>query len=212
MMVRVVLAAMLLVHTPVRAQEADDAEPPSLDELLGLEETPPRPTDDRPLPDTNRNELDRKLAGQDLGDAFVDAVHLMEEAAQRLRTARDTGIDTQRTQEEILRKLDQIIASAQQGQSSNSSSSSDSQQSQPDHRQQQQNNQQSGSNGEENTNAPARQEGRLLPQGAANAAAWGQLRERLRDALVQGLNDPFSSMYRAMTEEYYKRLAEGDRR
>ncbi len=211
MIVRVILVVMLL-HTPVWAQATGDDEPPSLDELLGLEDASPQRSADRSLPDTNENELERKLAGEEVGEAFVDAVRLMEEAAQRLRAAGDTGIDTQRAQEEILRKLDQIIESAQQGQSSSSSSSSDSQQNQPDQQQQQQNNQQSSSNSEENTDAPAEQEGRLLPQGAANAAAWGQLRARLRDALVQGLNDPFSSMYRSMTEEYYKRLAEGNRR
>ena len=45
-----------------------------------------------------------------------------------------------------------------------------------------------------------------IPPGGA--ARWGNLPEHLRDALTQGVTDRFSSMYKATTEKYYKRLAE----
>jgi len=187
------------------AQEA----PPTLDELLGLDDQGEAPRTDEGVPvnDPSRNELDRKLDASQVSEAFVEAVGLMDETAHRISSASDTGITTQRLQEEILRKLDQILASAQESQSSSSSSSSDPQQDQPD--QQQQNNQQRQNSSAENSrDAPPQQDGTLLPSTTPSAARWGALRGRVRDALTQGTNDPFSALYRSMTEAYYKRLAE----
>lgn len=221
----VVVALLALVAGAARAQVEESpprgaAAPPSaerlptLDELLGLEESGPPREDERGLPmdDPTRRELDRTLDGSEVGEAFVEAVSLMEESAQRIRVGRDTGLTTQRLQEDILRKLDQIIESSQQGQSSSSSSSSDPQQNQPDQQQQDTQRNQNSSSSSENTEAPAEQDGRLGSPGSLNTASWGALRERLREALTQGTSDPFSSLYRSMTEEYYKRLAEGERR
>ena len=42
----------------------------------------------------------------------------------------------------------------------------------------------------------------------AEGADWGALPERTRDALLEGLSDSFSSLYRRLTEAYYRRLAE----
>ena len=39
-------------------------------------------------------------------------------------------------------------------------------------------------------------------------AAWGNLPERVRDSLLEGSSDYFSALYEAMTEAYYKRIAE----
>jgi hypothetical protein len=39
-------------------------------------------------------------------------------------------------------------------------------------------------------------------------AAWGNLPARVRDQLMQGRHDQFSSLYESMTETYYRRLAE----
>jgi hypothetical protein len=39
-------------------------------------------------------------------------------------------------------------------------------------------------------------------------AAWGNLPERVRDSLLEGSSDYFSSLYEAMTEAYYKKIAE----
>ena len=43
---------------------------------------------------------------------------------------------------------------------------------------------------------------------AERVDAWGNLPPRLRDELLQGLEDRFSPLYRDLTELYYQRLAE----
>ena len=208
-----VLGAAAL-HT--RAQDEDpqpEEQLPSLDELLGLEDAE-TPRDGEAI-DPARADLDRTLESPgSLGDAFEQAVRLMDDSADRLRTAKDTGIVTQRIQEDILTRLQTLIDQAQQQQSSSSSSSSSSQQQQ----QQQQNqpnqqNQQSQTpqraDGEpsEGADAPAGQDARP-GQATLNAAAWGALPERLRDSLLQGSAEGYSSLYRSLTEAYYRRLAE----
>lgn len=196
------------------ARPTPPADPlPGLDELLGIEGERRAGEESRELPpaeDPSRRELERRLSGEEVGEAFVQAVTLMGETADRLETARDAGVVTQRLQEDILRKLDQIIAATQDGQSGSSSSAQQQpeQQNQPNQQQQQQN--QQGEQSDSAQDAPQLQRGELAPQGPADAAAWGALRERVRDALTQGTSDPFSSMYRSLTEAYYRRLAEGD--
>ena len=37
---------------------------------------------------------------------------------------------------------------------------------------------------------------------------WGALPERVRDMLLQGREEKFSSLYEQLTREYYRRLAE----
>ena len=196
---------------PAAAQDADPL--PTLDELLGTEGGASEGGDEVELPeDEGETELDRLLSGQEIVDEFRSAVDLMNRSAERLGGARDTGLTTQRMQEDVLRALDKLIADAQQrGQQSSSSSSSSSQQQQQG--QQQQPGQQSspqasqGDNRGE-ANAPGGQEGALGPEQAADLAAWGNLPARFRDALVQGASDRFSATYRRLTEEYYRRLAE----
>lgn len=234
-----VLAAALALTGAAWAQPADDppkdeqpsaekSDPPAeepipdLDDLLGL------PKDDRPaaperpegeLPevvDPAKADLDRKLTGQEMAEQFQQAVRLMNETSVRLEGARDAGVVTQRMQEDIIRKLDMIIQAAQQQQSRRSSSQSqrNQQQDPQDQPQQQQGQQQrntaQGENRDERT-PPARREGPLDAQPGGHGAAWGALPARVRDALLQGSSDRFSSMYQKMTEEYYRRLAEEER-
>lgn len=201
------------VDPPKDEPTNDDADTlPSLDELLGLptSEVPTEtPGDDLPLTDPADRELDRKLSGNEIGEAFQQAVQLMDETADRLGAGRDYGLTTQRLQEDILRKLDQIIASAGQGSGSSSSSSSseaNAPQNQPD--QQQQSQSSKGGQSTDTGSPPSSHDGPLNPIAAASEAAWGALPTRVRDALLQGTSDPFSVMYRSMTEAYYRRLAE----
>lgn len=188
----------------------------SLDDLLGLptsDSPTPDAGDELPLADPVDRELDRKLSGEQIGQAFEQAVTLMGETADRLGTGHDYGLTTQRLQEDILRKLDQIIASAGQGGSSSSSSSSsesNAPQNQPD--QQQQSQASKGGQSTQGGTPPSRQDGALNPLAVSQQAAWGALPARVRDALLQGTSDPFSVLYRSMTESYYRRLAEEDRR
>ena len=194
---------------------------PSLDELLGLAE--PGSQADAPtarLPEEpGRAALDEKLSAEEAAEAFQQAVKLMEQTADRLDPGLDTGLVTQRLQEDAVRKLDTVIAAAMQNQQNSSSSSSSSsqqqeQQQQPNQRQQQQQQAQRNENqkGEPNEGqSPSRQNGSLNSV-ELNAAAWGALPARLRDALVQGSSDRFSSIYQTMTEQYYRRLAEEPKR
>ncbi|MEL7471877.1 MAG: hypothetical protein AAGK04_01055 [Planctomycetota bacterium] len=220
--------------TPVASPEASDAksaetkavtqpesptdELPSLDELLGLEEedTPPATDDAMPIGplDPDAMELDRRLSGEEIPDEIESAVGLMGDVASRLQTSMDTGLTTQRIQEDIIRKLDQVIEAAQEQQQQSSSSSSSGDPSgdpnqQPPQPQQGQQQQQAGEgDNQSESTPPGRQDGNLNPQLAPSRAAWGSLPERTRDALLQGSGDRFSAMYERLTEAYYKRLAE----
>jgi len=195
----------LLPIAPALAQDkADPPDPlPTLDELLGTEGEASDGAGAAAMPGEAEEELDRLLSGREVVDEFRAAVELMDRSARRLGASSDTGINTQRMQEDVLRKLDKLIADANRRsqQSSNSSSSSSSgQQQQPQPRQDAEN--------RDERAPPGGQNGPLGPEQAADLAAWGALPARLRDALVQGSSDRFSATYRKLTEAYYRRLAE----
>lgn len=178
---------------------------PTLDELLGLEA--PEDTPDN-------TEIERALTAQEAGEAFSNAVVLMGDAADRIGASRDTGLTTQRMQEDIIRKLDQVIESAQNNQNSGSGSSSSSSSSSPQQQpNQQQQNSESPSDGsgepDDSSTPPGSNEvGSNNLNGAR--AKWGNLPDRLRDALNQGLDEPYSKLYKTLTERYYKALAEDE--
>lgn len=181
---------------------------PDLDELLGLPRQRSEPAPGRAL--------DRELSEGAGTEPFEQAVDLMRRAAERL-VARDAGIETQRLQEETLRRLDQLIAQARRQRGRGQQQ----QQQQQDQRQQQQAGRQSSQEasqamsegpGDRTPVGPPRTEGALDPAVVAAGASWGHLPEHVRQALVQGLSDRFSSLYQRLTEEYYRRLAEDSRR
>ncbi|MBL4810298.1 MAG: hypothetical protein JKY43_09630 [Phycisphaerales bacterium] len=177
---------------------------PSLDELLGLPE--PEESQDTRL-------IDEALSAQQAGEAFAQAVGLMGGVADRIAANSDTGLTTQRMQEEIIRKLQQVIDSAQQNQNSSggsSSSSSSSSQQQPNQQSQQSNTQSQGSGEPSDGSTPPGSTDVGANNLSAAHARWGHLPERLRDALSQGLDEPYSQLYRRLTEQYYKTLAEDD--
>jgi len=203
---------------------SEPAELPSLDELLGLPDADAPAGDggadasDLPLLDPEdpaAADLDRRLSGEELPEEIQAAVALMGDTADRLELSMDLGLTTQRMQEDIVRRLDQIIEAAgeQQQQQSSSSSSSSGSQNQPN---QQPPRPQQGEEGEQNqqgqgegeSTPPGRQDGELSPELRASRAAWGALPERTRDALLQGSGERFSSLYQRLTEAYYRRLAE----
>ncbi|MEM1446867.1 MAG: hypothetical protein AAGF84_12480 [Planctomycetota bacterium] len=230
---------VLLVSCSVNLASAQDQ--PTLDELLDLappaEASPPdegaavnqEPTASEPL---IVDGLEERLTGEQMADTFVDAVRDMDRVADRLGDARDPGLDTQRMQESILARLDQLIEAAQQQQSSSSSSSSSSSgsssnqdssaqnagqdsgqgsQPQPGGSQGQAAAGQPGGDGENPGGFSPGQVGPIDPgQGAIDEvrSEWGSLPPRLRDELTNGLDEPYSPVYRNLTEAYYRRLAE----
>lgn len=199
-------------ETEEQEAESDLETLPDLDDLLGLE--PADDVDDSDV-DPDQAELERLLDAQQAADAFAQAVTQMRDAAELLEVAHDPGLRTQRTQEEILKRLDVLIEQAQQNQSSSSSQSSSSQP-RPQQRsgqQQQQAAQSQASQGAQGDNTqemlpPGGQSGRLNDVLDAARAAWGSLPPRVRDTLLQGSSDRFSSLYESLTEAYYRRLAE----
>lgn len=198
------LVLLSVVHVQSFAAADEPTRVPSLDELLGLEEA---------QDSVDTSGIDQALSPQEAGEAFTQAVGLMSTVADRIGSSSDAGITTQRMQEDILRKLDQIIESAEDNQNSSSggsSSSSSSNQQQPN-QQQQQSESSSSSSGEPTdggTPPGSTEAGSNNLQGAA--ARWGNLPDRLRDALSQGLDEPYSRLYRSLTERYYKQLAEDE--
>jgi len=201
---------------------ASGAVPPakeeSLDDLLGLKK--PADGDTKvEAKDAAKAELDRKLKNDEMDDEFEQAVKLMGETAQRLDTGKDAGLDTQRMQEETLAKLDKLIDMAKSQKSKSKSKKKQSQQQQSDSKDQQQQQSQSSQQNQQGQEAQQQpggnaqggnvgaQSGKLnAPPGAG--AAWGQLPERLRQALMQGSGDFTSAKWESLTREYYKRLAE----
>lgn len=194
------------------AKPADDL--PSLDELLGTGGDKPK---DAAAPDPEKAALDKLLSGEELGQAFEQAVGLMKDAAKRLSDTKDVGLSTQRIQEDALRKLDQLISSLdrqaqqQQQQQQQSQGEQDQPQNQPRQRQQQQSqqtSQQPATGDPQEHDGPELQEGALNPELDSARAAWGALPARVRQMLLQGSNDRFSSLYNRLTQDYYRRLAE----
>jgi len=182
----------------------------NLDDLLGLERQDRREGDSSrgEALDAIEGELDRALSGQEVTQAFQDAVALMGDSARRLSQRRDAGIDTQRMQTEAIRKLETLIEAAQQQQSQQQQQQQgQQQQQQPNQQQQQQQREQRGDNQDEMM-PPGAQDAQLNPGQAADLAAWGALPARMRDALLQGASDRFSTLYRGMTERYFQQLAE----
>jgi hypothetical protein len=198
--------------TPAPAPTPPEEDPlPSLDELLGLPES-----GQGPLDDPSKTDLDRVLNGGEIGNAFRQAVTMMDDVARRMSAARDASLTTQRMQEVIIRRLDQLISSLEQQQQQQQQSSSQQQQQQqqsqssqrvPKQQQSQENQEQQGDNTGQTT-LPDRRDGALSPALDAARASWGNLPERVREMLVQGTSDRFSNIYKDLTESYYKKLAE----
>ena len=186
-------------------QEPPRDDPPTLDELLGLPEASPR-----------RDTPDAALEDDSTSEPFQLAVEGMRDAAQRLESAGDYSIETQRVQQQVVDRLDRLIAQAraQQQQQRQQSRSSDSG-SQQQEQEQSQSDPSRGNPGEEN-GADASGAGPMKPvlenvddrSLHALEEEWGKLPPRLRDALRNVMNEKFSSLYDEHTRRYYQRLAE----
>ncbi len=201
------ILAALLNAALAGAAGADEPVVPTLDELLGLE-----PAGDA---GPDRGALERKLTAREANEEFRRAVDLMGDAARRL-SSNDPGVQTQRIQEDVLRRLDQIIEAAESsgggGGSSSSSSSSAEGQSQPNQGTQARQSARSSADGAAEHAGPALSGVQMNPEVAPDGATWGNLPQRDREAVSQGVNDRYSALYRRLTELYYRRLAEQEGR
>ena len=190
-----------------------DKTPPSLDELLGLEGDDAA---EQVAEEKTRDELARRLAEEEAGSMFAEAIVQMGRAAEQLEQRFDTGLGTQRVQEDILKKLDDLLEAAKQQQSMGSPSSSGSSQTptpSPNPGKQgqgappgQQRNQSPDSSQE--GDPPPMQRGDINTMLEEQRSEWGNLPQRIREMLLQGREEKFSSLYERLTREYYRRLAE----
>ncbi len=200
----------------------------SLDDLLKLPGQPKPDPSKRPEPTRPDIKKLPPMGDSEITDALVKAIAEMEEAASRLSQRKDPGLETQRMQESVLRRLDQVIAAAQQRQQQQQQQ----QQGQGQQQQQQQQKQEDGSKQNQEQQAKGQQQkpGQKQPgsnepnqgqvtkgtAGDANAGGpieetrieWGRLPQRVRSELDQGLGEKFSPLYKRLTEMYYRRLAE----
>ena len=208
---------------PATGQETPPKDaPPSLDELLGIEGDEDDAAGVRGA-DTvaereNREELERQLSGKALSNAFEEALAAMAVVADQLSERFDTGLGTQRVQEQILARLAHLIDEARTQQSGGGggagnasakatpspgdpgpSPSSGSQQ-----------NQRPGgdSSDAQEGDPPPMQQGDVNTVLEEGRTEWGNLPQRFRDMLLQGRREKFSSLYERLTNEYYRRLAE----
>ncbi len=228
------LASVVMACALVAAVGAVAQSEPSLDELLGLDPTPAvtgdANTDAAADVRSAAEEVAGVLQGPALSESFEFAVAEMMQVAVQLE-ATEVGLPTQRLQQRILDRLDQLVAAAS---SSPPPSSSGSGQGQPQPRDgdNQQNRPGQGQAGQPgDANQPGQGEQAMQPGGSAPSGGgfspgsaqdpgaaeksldemrseWGALPPRLRDALSDGLDEPYSPVYRDATEAYYRRLAE----
>lgn len=215
-------------EAPPPADEKPAQSPPSssgssgktLDDLLGTGGDESHSQGEQAAEEERRQALEQLLSEEQVSQIFEEILRQMDLSAKRLSREFDPGIGTQRIQEDILAKLNALINQADQqaSQQSSSSSSSSSQQQQQQRNNPQPNQQQQSSQNQQNQPGQQDNQGEVDPpplqEGDVNTLIdetrieWGNLPARVREQLLQGRQDKFSSMYQRMTEEYYKRLAE----
>ncbi len=204
----------------IPVQETSPEPPPSLDDLLGIDEEETE-VEDGDAPTDIPSALDDRLRERPIADGFKEALAGMAESEEALADRGDTGLSTQRIQEGVLRNLQALIESArrqrqqQQQQSSGSSGSSSSEPSRSPSGSPSSQSQSSPSTGQDR---PSGESGDGSPPGFEQAelggmleegrVEWGRLPERVRELVRQGRRDRISSIYRRLTEQYYRRLAE----
>ena len=208
---------------PAEEPEEESDAPPSLDDLLGIEESEDGDDTDAIAEAERKRALDQALSEEKPADAFKSAVKDMKESANLLRDGMSTGLGTQRLQIRIVDRLQILIDSArrqqqqqQQQQQSSSSSSSQSQQDPGKRQDGEQSNQESQS--QQRNQSPSDASGSADPPGPESAILdgeieetgmeWGNLPPRVRERITQGMRDRVSELYRSLTEAYYKRMAE----
>ncbi|QOI99869.1 MAG: hypothetical protein HRU70_04965 [Phycisphaeraceae bacterium] len=198
------------------AQPGEAPKPPTplrdLDDLLGTREAG-RPSSDP----ASKADLERALSPAEQREEFEQAIDLMKRSADAVENESEVGLPTQRMQEDALRKLDKLIDEArrQRQQNQNQQSQQSQQRPRPQDQQSQPQPQSSRADqtdpssraGQEAGPGPIGQNPSLRPP-LAGSAAWGNLAPHIREALSQGSSDRFSSVYRQLTEAYYRRLAE----
>ena len=168
-----------------------------------------------------RRRITREQARGEIGlRRITSAVEDMQVAARIISDTGDVGLTLQRLQEEIIRKLDDVIDRPSPTSEFiiefSTAAATQQQQQQPEvpnqpqprqeQQQQQQQQQESGSGGDQQP--PGREEADLQSVFEESSVEWGALPRRFRDMIRQGLRESMSRSYRRMTEDYYRKIAE----
>ena len=173
-----------------------------------------------PDPQQEREELSKRLirqaTGQEESGLMGRIMSLMSEAAGHLKRDFDPGQDTQRVQREIIERLDEAIAAAQRRRSRGSGQqqqTSDKRRA-PNKSDRQKQDQQPG-------DADAPPEDAASAKGQDQAAkstatgrlrefrrGWGNLPQRDRDEVLQGIDEDILEKSRRLIENYFRALAE----
>lgn len=172
-------------------------------------------------------------APADAGDAFRQALSRMDDAAGLLAEA-PVGLPAARAQEEVLALLDQVLAAATPPPGGGGGAAGEPGDSPPARNADRPEGSppagQAGPAGPPQAapgppGSPGQAPGSEGSQGAPSRGAavepeptggpleatrrgWGGLPARLRDELTDGLDEPFSPVYREATEDYYRRLSQ----
>ncbi|MDG2054078.1 MAG: hypothetical protein P8J86_05160 [Phycisphaerales bacterium] len=206
------------LKAPTEDTPPKEETPATLDELLGIQNDNKEAPEDAARLDQDED-LDRELEEASMQDNFSVAIEKMEISANMLGSRHQSGLGTQRIQEDILKRLEYLMDQAKEQQSmqsqSSQQSSSQSKPSQEDlsqpqegQQQQQAQNQQAPGQGESNGQTPPKQEGDINSNLEEQQREWGMLPDRIREQLLQGRNEAFSRLYEKMTRSYYRLLAE----
>jgi len=222
----------LLMQAPVvQAQSADASqrvEPnsasdkasdrlPTLDELLGLTPSKTGKTQPDSKQPSTSDPVKSKLNMNEAAHLFERAVKDMGRAAERLDRGKDAGLATQRVQQSVLAKLDQVISTARRTRQKRQSGQGGLGGQTPKEGSNANVSKPSGGDrkgGEANRPSAGDPSVGHKPKAASSnplrehRTEWGHLPVRLREQLLQGLGESFSPLYQKMTEEYYRLLAE----
>ena len=149
-------------------------------------------------------------------DSMANILDDMEDAERRLRNVFDTGTETQAIQRQILKKLDDAIASAVRrgsGRPSGDKVTTDVRR-KPGTMNGQSDGGQPGESGDaQPTDGTAsRGEGETTDVGifGGTEQSWGFLPPRDRDEVIQGIQEQSLPKFREWIEDYYRALAEQD--
>ena len=218
-------------NDPPAGTSPNNEESSSLDDLLGIDvpDSSDVTPDDAPgvdaITESEQKKLDDLLNERTLQENLDAAITDMKVAAQMMGRSKSTGIEVQRIQVDIMSRLDAVIEEAinqqQQQQQQQSSSSQEQQQQQqteqnqlpqqPDQSESQPSDQESQQQVEGESSdqlPPGRKEAELQVMFEESDVEWGNLPERMRNILRQGLRESVSKMYQDLTESYYQRIAE----
>ena len=175
-----------------------------------------RPRTDKPEPDDLTKRLLKGKAA-DTEDPMDRVAALMQDSETRLTLDFDPGPDTQRLQEQIVIRLDEVIAQAKknmtrQGAGTRMRARGDAR---PEGRPAEQR-QDRPDQTKDDTSAPGAGQGTDPQKNATGGPLaetrreWGNLPEREREEVVQGAGQNTLTKYRNLIERYYRALAESE--